>query len=252
VYVTIACAVLVAGCGRVGFEARTNNAGDAAGGATDAAGDGGGAQRIAWVKAIVAKWDGTSGTTGETFTVSASHASDAILLYASCHSNSMPSQFSVTAPGWTFTTLSQITGSAATNVWAASVGAIAPDVTSTSFTLTWTVTGGCDGQDDLGDEFTHNDPAGGTTTFDDHAEAFGNGTCAATVTTRNPNDAVWFACDVEGGVTALGSGFTKGADDGVNDWSEYEVTSDPANTAVLATFVGPGNFAASAVTIKPE
>jgi hypothetical protein len=137
-------------------------------------------------------------------------------------------------------------------VWAASVGAIAPTVASTVFTVSWTVTGGCDGQDNLGDEFTNNDATGGTTTFDDHAEAFGNANCAATVTTRNADDAVWVACDVEGGVTALGSGFTKGADDGVNDWSEYVVTSDPTNTAVPATFVGPGEFAVSAVTIKPE
>jgi hypothetical protein len=103
----------------------------------------------------------------------------------------------------------------------------------------------CPFLDALGDEFVNADAAGGTITFDGHAEAFAaSGICAVTVTTSNPDDAVWSAC------TGTGTGFTKASDDNNNDRSEFRLTSDPASTTEHVAFVSSGQFVVTAVTIK--
>jgi len=183
-------------CGRIGFE--QIEPADATTGTP-----------AAWMGTFVANGHNTN-STADTFTAAATTAGDAIVLHLYCTSNMAVTGATIDAPGWTFTTLG-FTGSATNTDWVADVSAIAPDTLSTTFTVTWAGTTRCQFMDELGDELRG--------TIDAHVETLGaTGNCAASVTPTAAG-VVWAACS--GNVSACGSGFTKGADDGNNDWSEY-------------------------------
>ena len=62
-----------------------------------------------------------------------------------------------------------------------------------------------------------------------------------------------FPCTVND-VTSTGAGFTKSADDGHGDWSEYKLTTDPAGTpegVLFQTSTGMDDYVVTAVAIKP-
>jgi hypothetical protein len=225
-------------CGRIGFD----DVGGGGGGGTSEAGSSG---AISWAGAVVGRFLATPHP-GDTFTAQARAAGDAIVVHVACGSSTQPPTVTMTAAGWSFSPISPLSGSAAIG-WVASFGAIAPDTSPVAVSVYWGTL--CD-LSELGDEFTNVDP---TITFDGHAEASGSGNCAGTITTSHDGDAIWAGCSTFGNtVTATGPGFTKGADDGNGDWSEYAITTDPAGSLEAVTFASSSVFAMTMAALKPR
>lgn len=217
----------------------------------DARPDGGPTVGVQWVKIFVESQMKPAGPAA-TFMASATNLGDAIVVQLSCTSSTPPTAISISAPNWTFTTLSPIFGSSSTG-WAASVVAIAPDTATASFTVQW-AGASCVYTNEIGDEFTNNDRTGGTVTFDGYASGSGVGDCASTLTTGSPDEAVWGACTSQTTVTAVGMGYTKSADDGAGDWTEYRLTTDPVGTVETVRFRNTNTnwFVTTSVAIKPR
>ncbi|HEY6249134.1 MAG TPA: hypothetical protein VI685_04190 [Candidatus Angelobacter sp.] len=206
---------------------------------------------VAHVKVVAQVANSTSGISSMTFTLQATNANDAILFGVGCNATGgTPSAVSLSATGWTFTQLSGITGNA-TNGFMASFIAIAPNTTSVTATLSWTVSGSnCSGfQNVLADEFSGNDTTGGATTADAHSQATGSSGCSLSVTPANANDGVWFACNDS--VTNVTGSYSKGGDDGAGDWTEFTILSGGSGVAQSAGFTSSGTMVILGATIKP-
>jgi len=192
-----------------------------------------------------------SGLLTKTFTYTATAANEAVLFALACQGTTQTTA-TLSATGWTITQLSAPTGSS--GEWVASFGAIAPNTTQATFTMTWGSS--CVAfMADLVDEFSGNDTTGGTTTFDAHNAGFNasTGQCSITVTPANANDGLWGACIDT--VTAVGTGhaYTKGADDTQQDWSEWFILSGGSGVAQTVDFVGTsGQWGEVGATIKPS
>src|SRR5690349_14959982 len=113
---------------------------------------------------VFAQQGGSSSGLTFTFTASANAANEAVVIGVNCVSSTAATTVSLTAPGWTFTQLGNIAFSGASS--AAAFGAISPDTTSATFTVTWTGAGSCTFHREMGDEFAGTDTTGGTTTCD--------------------------------------------------------------------------------------
>jgi hypothetical protein len=234
-WLALVCISWVPACGRLDFDPL---GGDAAAAPTP----------IAWVK--VFGISGQDAGTTDNFVAQALQRGDAVLIHAYCGSSTEPTDAQVTAPGWAFTRLGPIAGSLSSQDWAASFGAVAPDTATTTFTVSWTTANCSFGLDTLGDEFMNNDPTGGTTTFVAQAEAVGMDDCVVPISPGVAGDAVWGGCSA--GVRDTGPGFTKGADDGGGNWTEFRITSDSDGPSLPVTFANqPGHdFIITAATIK--
>ena len=123
--------------------------------------------------------------------------------------------------------------------------AYSPNTSAATITMTWT-TGSCTFMNDLVDEFSGEDL---TNFVDASNSATGSGSPTASVTPVNNNDGVWGAANDS--VTAVGSGYTKGADDTQQDWSEWKILSGSAGIAQTVNFTGSGTYTIFAATIKP-
>ncbi|HTR52931.1 MAG TPA: hypothetical protein VMJ10_19585 [Kofleriaceae bacterium] len=239
--------VLACACGRVGFDATTGGTRDgSAGSDSELTG------AIAWAGSFLAR-DWGPGTT-DTFSAQAHAAGNAFVLDLACHGTVVPTAVSLTAPGWTIDSLDPITESPDGLFASATFGAVAPDTAPVTFTVTWTGTPSCSAvSSELGDEFTANDPTGGATTFEAHTQAAGTANCTAGVTTAHANDAMWGGCYTDDALTGVGAGYAKAGDDHDGDWSEYNVTTDPAGTAEQVRFVVSGSSSVTAaIAIKPR
>ncbi|HTR55240.1 MAG TPA: hypothetical protein VMJ10_31375 [Kofleriaceae bacterium] len=225
-----ALAWLAVGCGRLDFA--TSSAVDAAGdGAVDGVRDAI-AANIAYVGPFAERYPGAGST--DSFQTAAAAAGDAIAIQVGCHDDAhQPSSVQVSAPGWTFDQLQPVQGDGM--IASATYGAIAPDTTTVTVTVTWDVS--CDiGKGELGDEFAMTAPSGGATTFDASIETSGSGDCIGSITTGHTGDAIWASCISENFVVAPGSGFTEAASDGGGDAAEYELDAGPAGTLISATY----------------
>jgi hypothetical protein len=245
-------AVLLTGliaCGRIGFDDVSD------GGIGDGArsgGDGVAPGQVTWVKTFV-QHAGTATSSLDIFTGQAAHVGDAVVLEVFCTTGSSPLGVSVTGSGWSFARIGTVVGSMSTGYWGTSLGAIAPNTALTTFTVAWNASNPCGFVDELGDEFADNNPAGGSATFDAHAEMLGTGSCNLSLTTQHADDAVWSACTVND-VQAAGPGYTESANDGHEDGSEYKLTTDPAGTLEQVSFQVSAStpaYVATAVTIAP-
>jgi len=240
----VLAALSLAGCGRIGFDAeRDARAADGSATTDTPAG-----APITWVRTFVQQASGSTSQTAP-FTATA-NAGDAIVIHVFCKTATQPTSVTISAQDtlWSFVRLGSIVGNTTSMHWATEVGAIAPASGSVAFLVTWS--GSCIETIELGDEFANADPTGGATTFEAHDEVNGNGNCTGSVTTLHAGDAIWSACS-GGPVSAVDQGFTKSADDGVQDWSEYELTTDPAGTIEDAGFADTGDNVATTVAIRP-
>lgn len=204
---------------------------------------------VAHTQVVVATNSGVAGGV-QTFTAAAGAAGRAWIICAEITQPSAPTNCTITATGWVFTLLGTIRGNAAAG-WVALFGAISPDTVSRTFTITWTGASGQTFLEAIGDEFSGNDTTGGTTTFDNTAVASGNSTGpTVNITPANADDGLWGV--VIDSATVVGSGFTKAADDGLQDWSEFKILVGQSGVAQTVNFTGGGgDWTIGAVTIKP-
>ncbi len=206
---------------------------------------------------IFVQQGGNSSSLTFTFTGSANAANEAVVVGVDCVSNTAATAVSLTGSGWTFTQLGGIGFSGSSS--AAVFGAISPNTTSATFTVTWTGAGSCTFHREMGDEFGGVNTTGGTTTFDCGTTCSGgsnnahstNGSCSVNVTTGSANEAVWGVCWPSSSVTALGTGYSAGANDAQGDRAEYKLTTDAAGTLETVNFTSTTTYNAVAVTIKP-
>jgi hypothetical protein len=235
-------------CGRIGIDSLVH---DAARDAPDDPPVDMPPARIAYVAPFVARSIGSGAT--ETFKAQAHAKGNAIVIQVSCAGPATPDAATVTAIGWSFQPLGRVTASTASPQRSATFGAIAPDALGTTVTVSWSGSACDGGKNDVGDEFTMVDPAGGAITFDSFNATEGVGNCVGTVRLGHTGGAVWAACDSNASVNAVGQGFTKGADDNVGDWSEYAITDDPAGTVESVEFDNDNvGYVLSMVTLKPQ
>jgi hypothetical protein len=179
-----------------------------------------------------------------TFTQAALATGDAIVVHVAS-SASINTSYQVLAPGWTFTMIGS-------NSASASFGAIAPDTQPAMFTVTTSSPGAATVL--LADEFTGNDLAGGSSTFDSHNEGQGSGDCTVSVVPRDDGDAVWAACTSFAGNVGVGSGYLPGAATNGNV-AEYllSVSADKNVRLVMPVIAGANpSYLITAVTIKPR
>ena len=233
----------LAACGRVGFDARTASdamvADAAADGARDAA-----LAPVSYVGVFAARHPGAGAT--DTFTAAAGAAGDTIVILVACSDATAPTSVTLTAPGWTFALLDALAGSPTTQLYVASFHAAAPDTANATFTVTWSGSTCQVGKAELGDEFAN------VAAIDAHTIGGGNGACSAQLATGHANDAIWGACFDATSITAVGPGYTKGADNGGGDWSEYKLTADPAGTIEQVTFQSPNvGFEIATASLAP-
>jgi hypothetical protein len=232
----------VVSCGRIGFDLSPQPIGGDGGGTSDQAMAG----QLTWVRPFV----GMSHPNFQQVQLGAQAftAGDAVVLVVTCDNiATAPTAVTVTAPGWTFTQLAPIYGNA---TYGSTFAAIAPDTAPTTVTVSWTAAQQCGNGTVLGDEFTNNDPTGGTVTFDAHNETFTNGDCLGTVTAGHANDMVWAACAGTGMVLGIPADYIRGADDGTGDECVHKLTTDPASTVESVMLNANGATAMSLVTIK--
>jgi hypothetical protein len=219
----------VLGCGRVGFDPP----------ATSDATHGG----IVHVGAFVARDPG--GGTGDSFQAAASAGGDTIVLQVVCRGPA-PSAVSLNAPGWSFVHHGSILGSPSVGLYGAIFSAIAPNANPTTIDLAWTGTT-CDGQTELGDEFSGVGAVANTSAN----ESTGN--CLGQVQLDAADGAVWAACTSLQNVLAVGPGYTKSADDSNGDWTEYKLTQDPAGTVEPVAFTNQNfGYVLSIVALPPR
>jgi hypothetical protein len=193
-----------------------------------------------------------------TFNYTPVGTNNALVILIGCRSPGVTSM-SLTAPGWAFTPISGLVGPSGYYDFISTFGAITPNTAPVTFTVTLTGgNGNCSSNDTtvLADEFSGNDPTGGTTTFDAHNESFDYGVIGictgAPVTPANNNDAVWYGCFDN--VTGVSGGYTKGQDDATGDWTEYKILSGGMNVVQNQGFVTNPNFFSfglGGISIKP-
>jgi hypothetical protein len=207
--------------------------------------------RIVHVGPFVARSPGAGAT--DTFTAQAHAAGNAIVVQVSCAGPAVPDAVTLTATGWTFQQLGAVTASAVSPQRSATLVAIAPNALGTTFSVAWSGSNCSGSKNHVGDEFAMTDPAGGSITFDSFNATEGTGNCVGTVRLGHTGGAVWAACNSDNSVNAVGPGFVKGADDNVGDWSEYAITSDPADTIEPVEFDNDNvGYVLSMVTLKPR
>jgi len=170
---------------------------------------------------------------------------DALVVLIGCRDSTVTAM-NLTAPGWSLTPISGLVGPSGAFDFIRTYGAITPNTTPVTFTVTLTGGGNCSGGDTtiMIDEFSGNDTTGGTTTFDAHNESLDNGVIGictgAPVTPLNNNDAIWYAC--YDNVTGVTSGYTKGQDDSTGDWTEYKILSGGAGVGQNPGFTTNPSF----------
>ena len=251
--------VLVA-CGRIGFDSRGGALADAN---RDAAGDDGNGDDAsgdgtvdALTSPIVhvgpfAQRNAGAGTQ-DSFTANAMFAGDVIAISVTCATAGLdPSSVIVDAAGWQFSALDTPTG--ASPYFSSQLVAIAPNTTPATVTVTWAGTNCELGKTELADEFANVYTAGGVGGVYSAGNKYaGTGNCATSFTTVIPAETVWAACLSTGGVTAVPTGYTRGADNGAGDWSAFRITTDAAGAQQQPSFPASGAFLIDVIELRPR
>ena len=170
------------------------------------------------------------------------------LFVSECYDTSgTPASVTFTATGWSFTVVHPLDGNANAG-FAGTVRAYAPNATPVVVTATWSQT--CTFLGIVYDEFSGGDP----TNFVDQATSVITGTtgsCTQTVTPGVADAMLWAFCADT--VTAAGSGYTAGQNNGNGDWTEYKLLSGGSGVAQTVPFTGTsGYWLQATVTIKPD
>ena len=191
------------------------------------------------------------GLSNKSFTFTPAAANDGVLIMVGCAGNNTPSAVSLSASNWSFTQVGSIIGTSKN--WSALFKAYSPNASQATIMQSWTIASGCKDtvggnsfMNDLVDEWSGVD----ATNFVDASNSGANsGSCSLNVTPVANNDGLDGFC--QDTVTAVGGGFTKGADDSLQDWSEYQVLSGGAGVSQTVNFTGGGTWEEFAVAVKP-
>lgn len=192
-----------------------------------------------------------STATSCTFSFTPTTSGDAIFFYIGCSCASTTNVIALTATSWTITAI-PCTGATSctsgtygtTGNRAAAFWAYAPNTSAATFTANWAVSA-AGFANSLQDEFSGMDA---TNAVDASTALAGSGSCSTTVTPSVANDGLWGACNDT--VTAVGAGFTKGADDTSTDWTEWQILSGGSGAAQTVNFTGSGTWELMAVAVK--
>ena len=246
----VAMLALLGGCGRLGFGVE----GSAIGGNDGGPANDGSSSHDAAVGPIryvgsFAKQSSVLPSDTYMFTAAAAAAGDLVLAQVGCNASSGGAgAYTITATGWDFEPLGPGFGAAVKEIGARAFAAIAPDTAPAMFS----VLAGEDCELELiADEFGNVAPGGLAAAIDAHADAIGQGSCSAQLTTVHANVVLWAACT---GGLALGpaeAGFTMTSSTPDGDWAEYAQTGDPAGTAETVTIAETSTSLMSVVAIAP-
>jgi hypothetical protein len=248
--VVLAIAALQAGaCGRVGFGIENSDIGANDGGPmTDGSklGDGAPAGPIRYAGSF-AKQSSALASDTYLFTAAAVAAGDLVVIQVGCNATG-GGTYAITAPNWDFEPLGAEFGATVKEIGARTFAAIAPDTAPMMFSVTA-------GQNCLleiiGDEFGNVAPGGLTAAIDSHADAIGQASCSAQLTTVHANTVVWAACTGGLGLGAAEAGFTTTTATPDGDFGEYEQTADPGGTNETVTIAETSTSLMSVVAIAP-
>ena len=78
----------------------------------------------------------------------------------------------------------------------------------------------------------------------------GSGNPTTTITPTTDATAIWAGS--ADSCTAVGSGYSKGADDTFGDWTEYRILTGNKNTSTTANFTGSGTWGLHVGALNPE
>lgn len=201
---------------------------------------------VSWVKAAQ-NFSNAAQSLGVSFT--ATNANDLVIVMSDSGSTVPTWTISASGAGWSTVTWNVLIGkTTTTGTNCESWWTFAPNTNATTITVTASGSGNqfmsC-----LVDEFTGMD---GTSPIAGTNSGVGSGTPSITVTPTVDNCQVWGGC--MDSITAVGSGYTKGADDTQQDWSEHLTTALGAGTAnnpKTVNFSGSGTWLLMAAAIKP-
>ena len=248
----------LAACGRVGFDVHT--IGDGGGGPgsdarSDASGDGshdGGTltTTITYAGVFATSHPGPGPTAS--FMATAHAAGDVIALQLGCGTTTTaPSAVTISAPGWAFSALDVVQGTA--DLATEQVVAIAPDTNPVTVSIAWTGSPCEIGTAVLADEFAGVYTAGGVgSVYSGGAQRSGLGNCTASFTTLVDSETIWAACFSRTAVSGIGAGYLQGADDGGGDMAEYKISTDPSVTVEDPTFSNGDEFVEDVIELKPQ
>lgn len=200
---------------------------------------------VAHVKDFANTQGGTTSWTFASFTPGGT--GDGVLAAIGCASSTSPT-LTLTGTGWTFTQVGSTIGSATAGFFAL-FKAYAPNTTAVTFAGTSSVT--CNAFENiLLGEFSGVD---GTNFVDAStsgtATSGGCNTCLS-VTPVASNDGIWFA--INDTASAVGGGYTKGADDLGGDWAEWKILSGGAGVAQADSFTTTGAYTIFGVALLPS
>ncbi len=191
----------------------------------------------------------TTGTITTTLTVAVTPgATNRIILVAAGNASTTGTFSIVDTAGNTWTTLNARTtqtGSGAMQSW----WALSNGSASTTITITYSVNCAASGFCNvLADVFSGNATASPISSQSTAAAA--TGAPSGTVTPADANTLLWGAANDS--ITAVGAGYTKGADDTVQDWSEYKEIAGGSGAAQTVNFSGTsGAWLLHMGSIKP-
>jgi hypothetical protein len=193
---------------------------------------------------------GCNNVATDTFTYTANATGNGVLIYLTCGGATLPTNVTLAASGWTLTQVGAISGNS-TGGWVSVFKAYAPNTSSATFTITWTVaTGNCGGfMNDMIDEFSGVDA---TNFVDASIVTNGNGTSNScntlAVTPVASNDGLWFACDDT--VSAVTGSYTEGNHDTQSDRTAWRILSGGAGVSQSPGYTASGAWSGAGVAIK--
>lgn len=203
-------------------------------------------------------FESTSGNLGSstTFNAAATNTGDAVVFFLEAQpSGSTISDITISASGWAFTALVPLFGFVSAATGCAKVyGAIAPNTSSVTFTVTVVFSAGATATflEVFADEFTGNDQTGGTTTFN----ANNSGSSASvyanlTITPPNANQAIWFG--LSDSMTAASGIYTIGANDAGGDGTEWAILAGNAGVLQTSSWASAtGAYLQAGIAINPS
>lgn len=198
---------------------------------------------VSWVKSVQTTGSGVHNTLSFTGTTTG----DLLIVMIGTDTTGDTFAIAASGTGWSTATWTILNAkTTATGTCCQSWWTFIPNTTAT--TITVTITGGSGFAQLLADEYTGMD---GTSPIAGTNLGTGSGTPSITVTPTANNCQLWGGCFDN--TTVVGSGFTKGCDDTLNDWTEHltATLSGGSGAGQTVNFTGSGTWVLFGAAIQP-